>query len=210
MGVHIHADVVHPGPNRRHPCRPAAHERVNDGIARLGHDLQQVGQQGDGLDAIVIVAPHYLTLVKSTRLARLFQHGAHWKRIRAQIPFPIRRLAILKNGITAHPLSEGITSPQSAGSPFLDILRDGRAIQFLAHNHDGFVTGPEPRIKFISEASRNGSTVPIVPDPDVSDFKPYIFKVHGEPMRHIGEAEHGNMRTGFQHPIGFFPDPQGG
>jgi hypothetical protein len=83
VGIHINADVVHPGPDRRHPRRTAAHERVNDGIARLGHDLQQVGQQGDGLDAIVVVATHLLRLVEGPRLARLFQHGAQWKRIRA-------------------------------------------------------------------------------------------------------------------------------
>lgn len=157
----------------------------------------------------MIVAPHYVTRVKSTRLSRLCQDWAQWKRIRAQISFPISRLGILKNGITAHPLSEGIASPQSAGSPFLDILCDGTAIRFLARNDDGFVTGPKARIKFISEASRNGSTVPIVPDPNISDFKPYIFEVYGEPVRHIGEAEYGNMRTGFQHPVGFFPDAQG-
>jgi hypothetical protein len=48
--------------------------------------------------------------------------------------------------------------------------------------------------------------VSIIPDPNISNFKPYIFKVYGKPMRHIGEAKHRDVRTGLQHPIGFFPN----
>jgi hypothetical protein len=101
-----------------------------------------VRQQSDWLDAIVIVAPHLLCLVEASGLSRLCQNWKQWKRIRAQISLPIRCLAILENGVTAHPFYEGITSPQTTGSPFFNVLRDCPAIQFLARHHYGLVAGP--------------------------------------------------------------------
>lgn len=45
-----------------------------------------------------------------------------------------------------------------------------------------------------------------MPDPDIADFKPGFLQIGGKPMRHIWETEHGDMRTGFQHPKQFYPD----
>nr|WP_233517108.1 hypothetical protein [Pseudotabrizicola alkalilacus] len=60
VGVHINPDVVHPGPNRRHPRRTTAHERVDDRIAGLGDEFQKVRQQGNRLDTKVEVPARFL------------------------------------------------------------------------------------------------------------------------------------------------------
>lgn len=169
-----------------------------------------MGEQCDRLDAVMVIAPHFIALVETASLARLFQDGAQGKRVRAQLPLPIRWLSILENSITAHPLSEGIAGPQSAGSPFFDILCGRAASQFLARDHNRFVTGPKSRINLIVERAGDGNTVAVIPDPDIPDFKSCVFEVYREPMCHIRETEYGNMRTGFQDPIGFFPDSRRG
>lgn len=61
-GVQIHADVVHPCPDRRHPHRAAAHERVNHGIAGLGDEFEKVREQGHRLDAEMEVPARLLDL----------------------------------------------------------------------------------------------------------------------------------------------------
>ena len=48
--------------------------------------------------------------------------------------------------------------------------------------------------------------MPIIPDPDIADFESSVFQITRQSMRHVGEAKHSDMRTGFQDSICFCPN----
>jgi hypothetical protein len=196
-GVQVNPDVVHPSPDRSHTRRTAAHERVDDGIAGLGNQFEQVRQQGYRLDAVVEVPAHLLRLVEGRfALARLLVHRAQRQGISAQFALPVGRLVVGKDGRGHLAIAKGVLRAQPARAPLGNILGVGLTVGLLASHNDGLVSGPKPRVHFGAQRLDRWHAVRVVPDPAVADFKASGFQISGEDMRQVRKAEHSDMRAG--------------
>lgn len=206
VGVHIYPDVVHPRPDRRHPCRAAAHEGVDDRIAGLCDEFQKVRQQGHRLDAKMEVPAHLLGLVVGRLVrARLRIHWTKRQGISAKFAFPIRGLIVSKNGRARLTIAEGVLGAQPARAPLCDTRLVCATVGLLAGNDDSLMSGHEARVHLIIQRLGRRQTIRVVPDPDAADFKPGFLQISRKPVLHIRKTEHSDMRTGLQHPEKFYP-----
>lgn len=137
---------------------------------------------------------------------RLWIDGPKRQGIRAEVALPISRLVIGKDGRARLAIAEGVLGAQPARTPLGDILGVGITIRLLAGDDDGLVSGDKARVHFAIQRLSGRHAIRVVPNPDIADFKPGLLQVEGKPMRHIGEAKHGDVRPGLQDPEKFHPD----
>lgn len=199
VGVQIDADIVHPRPDRRHPRRATAHKRIDDRIAGLRDNFQEVRQEGHWFDAKMEISTLILGFVVSRLVRTRFR--IDWTKrqdICAQFTFPIRGLVVGKNGRARLSITEGIFGAKSARTPPCYTGLVCTTIGLLAGNDDGLVSGDKARVHLIAQRLCCRQTVRVMPDPDIANFKPGFLQIERKPMRHIRKTKYGNMCAGFQ------------